>query len=261
MKSGLAQLGYTALDWLAELGRSVLFLLRIIAALPMLGRKPRLLVEQVYSVGVLSLVIVVVSGLFVGMVLALSGYRALVQFGASNALGTSVALVVIRELGPVVTGLLFAGRAGSAVAAEIGLMKATDQLSGMEMMAVDPLRRVVAPRFVAGIIALPLLTAIFSVMAIGAGGGYFVGVTLLGVDASAYWHGIQSSVGIGDIIDMFIKAGTFGAIVTWVAVFEGYYAAPTSEGVSRATTNTVVIASLAILGANLILTAMLFSGG
>lgn len=187
MTAALAQLRRTAFDWLAELGNSLIFLLRVVAALPALARKPRLLIEQIYSVGVLSLVIIVVSGLFVGMVLSLSGYRALVQFGAENALGTSVALIVVRELGPVITALLFAGRAGSAVAAEIGLMKATDQLSGMEMMAVDPLRRVVAPRFAAGVIALPLLTAIFSVMAIGAGGGYFVGVTLLGVDAGAYW--------------------------------------------------------------------------
>lgn len=261
MTAVLDHLARSAFDWLAALGRSVLFLARVVAALPVLLRKPRLLIEQIYSIGVLSLVIVVVAGLFVGMVLALSGYRALVQFGAEQSLGTSVALIVVRELGPVVTGLLFAGRAGSAVAAEIGLMKATDQLSGMEMMAVDPLRRVIAPRFLAGIISLPLLTAIFSVMAIGAGGGYFVGVTLLGVDASAYWHGIQSSVAMGDIIDMFIKTAVFGAIITWVAVFEGYHAAPTSEGVSRATTNTVVIASLAILGANLLLTATLFSTG
>ncbi|NNC23887.1 lipid asymmetry maintenance ABC transporter permease subunit MlaE [Salinisphaera sp. USBA-960] len=261
MTAAVGQLARSALDWLADLGASVFFLLRVIAATPVLIRKPRLLVEQIYSIGVLSMVIIVVSGLFVGMVLALSGYRALVQFGAENSLGTSVALVVVRELGPVVTALLFAGRAGSAVAAEIGLMKATDQLSGMEMMAVDPMRRVIAPRFVAGIVTLPLLTAIFSVMAIGAGGGYYVGVSLLGVDASAYWHGIQASVSVGDLADMFIKSGVFGAIITWVAVFEGYRTAPTSAGVSRATTNTVVIASLAILGANLILTAVLFSGG
>lgn len=247
--------------WLAELGRSAIFLVRVLAALPRLVTKPRLLVEQLYSVGVLSLLIIVVAGIFVGMVLALSGYRALADFGAENALGTSVALVVVRELGPVVTGLLFAGRAGSALAAEIGLMKATDQLSGMEMMAVDPIRRIVAPRFAAGIIAMPLLTSIFCVMAIGAGGGYFIGVDMLGVDASAYWNGIQSSVEFDrDIINVFIKSGVFGAIITWVAVYQGYHAPPTSEGVSRATTNTVVIASLAILAANLMLTAVMFSG-
>ncbi|MES1925821.1 lipid asymmetry maintenance ABC transporter permease subunit MlaE [Salinisphaera sp. T31B1] len=252
----------TATNWIAELGRSFIFLLRILRSLPSLVTKPRLLIEQIYSVGVLSLVIVVVAGLFVGMVLALSGYRLLVGFGAEEALGTSVALVVVRELGPVVTGLLFAGRAGSALAAEIGLMKATDQLSGMEMMAVDPVRRIVAPRFAAGVIALPLLTSIFCVMAIGAGGGYFVGVDMLGVDAGSYWSGIQANVDFGrDIINIFLKSGVFGAIITWVAVYQGYHAPPTSEGVSRATTNTVVIASLAILGANLMLTAVLFSGG
>lgn len=247
--------------WLADLGRSALFLGRVVASIPSLLTKPRLVVEQIYSVGVLSLLIVVVAGLFVGMVLALSGYRALADFGAENALGTSVALVVVRELGPVVTGLLFAGRAGSALAAEIGLMKATDQLAGMEMMAVDPVRRIIAPRFVAGVIAMPLLTAIFCVMAIGAGGGYFVGVDMLGVDAGAYWNGIQSSVEFNrDILNVFVKSGVFGAIITWVAVFQGYHAPPTSEGVSRATTNTVVIASLAILAANLMLTAVMFSG-
>ena len=251
---------HTATDWIAELGRAALFLVRILRNLPSLVTKPRLLVEQIYSVGVLSLVIVVVAGVFVGMVLALSGYRLLVDFGAEEALGTSVALVVVRELGPVVTGLC-SPAVPSALAAEIGLMKATDQLSGMEMMAVDPVRRIVAPRFAAGVIALPLLTAIFCVMAIGAGGGYFVGVDMLGVDAGSYWSGIQSNVDFGgDIINVFLKSGVFGAIVTWVAVYQGYHAPPTSEGVSRATTNTVVIASLAILGANLMLTAVLFGG-
>ncbi|MBH04546.1 MAG: ABC transporter permease [Xanthomonadales bacterium] len=258
--NALGNLFMQTFGWLAKLGRSAIFLCRVLAALPRLVTKPRLLIEQIYSVGVLSLLIVVVAGVFVGMVLALSGYRALADFGAENALGTSVALVVVRELGPVVTGLLFAGRAGSALAAEIGLMKATDQLSGMEMMAVDPIRRIVAPRFLAGLIVMPLLTSIFCVMAIGAGGGYFIGVDILGVDASAYWNGIQSSVEFDrDIANIFIKSGVFGAIITWVAVFQGYYAPPTSEGVSRATTNTVVIASLAILAANLMLTAFMFS--
>lgn len=250
-----------ATGWIAEIGRSTLFLLRILASLPALVRKPRLLVEQLYSVGVLSLVIIVVAGVFVGMVLTLSGYRLLVDFGAETALGTSVALIVLRELGPVVTGLLFAGRAGSALAAEIGLMRATDQIAGMEMMAVDPLKRIIAPRFLAGVLAMPLLTSIFCVMAIGASGGYFVGVEMLGVDAGAYWAGIQSNVQLWpDLANLFIKSGVFGAIVTWVAVYEGYHAAPTSAGVSRATTNTVVIASLAILGANLMLTAVIFGG-
>lgn len=251
----------TATSWIAEIGRSTLFLLRILASLPAMWRKPRLLVEQLYSVGVLSLVIVVVAGVFVGMVLSLSGYRLLVDFGAETALGTSVALIVLRELGPVVTALLFAGRAGSALAAEIGLMRATDQLSGMEMMAVDPVKRIVAPRFLAGVIAMPLLTSIFCVMAIGAAGGYFVGVELLGVDAGAYWSGIRSHVDFWrDIVNIFIKSGVFGIIVTWIALYQGFHATPTSEGVSRATTNTVVITSLAILGANLMLTAVMFGG-
>lgn len=251
----------SVLDALAEIGRSVFFFFRILTTLPGLLLKPRLLIEQIYSVGVLSLVIIVVAGIFVGMVLALSGYRLLVDFGAEQALGTSIALTVVRELGPVVTGLLFAGRAGSALAAEIGLMKATDQLAGMEMMAVDPVKRIVGPRFWAGLISMPLLTCIFCVMAIGASGGYLVGVELLGVDAGSYWSGIQSNVDFWqDIINVFIKSSVFGAIITWIAVYQGYHAAPTSEGVSRATTNTVVIASLAILGVNLMLTAVLFGG-
>src|SRR5699024_3215521 len=165
------------------------------------------------------------------------------------------------ELGPVITALLFAGRAGAALAAEIGLMRSTEQIAGMEMMAVDPVKRTVAPRFLAGVVAVPLLTSIFCVVAIGASGGYVVGGELLGVDAGAYWTGIQSHVEFGrDIVNIFVKSGVFGAIVTWVAVYQGYHATPTSEGVARATTNTVVITSLAILGANLILTAVIFGG-
>jgi len=252
---------FTATEWLAEIGRSTLFLLRILTSLPALVKKPRLVVEQIYSVGVLSLIIIVVAGVFVGMVLALSGYRLLVGFGAETALGTSVALIVLRELGPVITALLFAGRAGAALAAEIGLMRSTEQIAGMEMMAVDPVKRIIAPRFLAGVVALPLLTGIFCVVAIGASGGYLVGVQLLGVDAGAYWSGIQSNVEFSrDIVNIFVKSGVFGAIVTWVAVYQGYHATPTSEGVARATTNTVVITSLAILGANLILTAVMFGG-
>lgn len=257
----VADLSRAIADVLAELGRSLFFLLRLLRDLPGTVLKPRLVIDQLYSIGVLSLVIIVVSGIFVGMVLALSGYRLLVDFGAEDALGTSVALTVVRELGPVVTGLLFAGRAGSAVTAEIGLMKATDQLSGMEMMAVDPVRRIVAPRFLAAIVALPLLTSIFCVMAIGAAGGHFVGVALLGVDAGSYWSGIQENVEFGqDILNVFIKSGVFGILIAWISVYQGYHAPPTSEGVSRATTNTVVVSSLAILGANLMLTAVLFGG-
>lgn len=246
-------------DALSQIGRSLFFLLRTIAALPALVRKPRLVVEQIYSVGVLSLIIVAVSAIFVGMVLALSGYRLLVEFGAENALGSAVALSVIRELGPVITGLLFAGRAGSAVAAEIGLMKATDQLSAMEMMAVDPIKRIVAPRFLAGLISMPLLTSIFCIMAIGVSGGYLVGVVLLGLDPFSYWSSIQQNVEFwSDIMNVFIKSSIFGALIIWIAVYQGYHAAPTSEGVSRATTNTVVLSSLAVLGSNLLLTAAMF---
>lgn len=246
-------------DALAQLGRSLFFLLRIVASLPAVARKPRLVVEQIYSIGVLSLIIIAVSAVFVGMVLALSGYRLLVDFGAENALGSAVALTIVRELGPVVTGLLFAGRAGSAVAAEIGLMKATDQLSAMEMMAVDPIKRIVAPRFLAGLISMPLLTTIFCVMAIGWSGGYMVGVELLGLDPFNYWSGIQENVDFGqDVLNVFIKSSIFGLLIIWIALYQGYHTAPTSEGVSRATTNTVVLSSLAVLGSNLLLTAVLF---
>lgn len=248
------------MTWLANLGRSAIFLLRLVAALPAALYRPRLLMAQLYAVGVLSLLIVSVAGIFVGMVLALSAYRALTDFGAENALGTSVALIVLRELGPVVTGLLFAGRAGSALAAEIGLMRTTDQLAGLGMMAVDPLKYIAAPRFVAGLIAVPLLTCLFCVMAIGAGGGYLIGVNLLGVDASAYWNGIRDHVAWQrDIVSVLVKSGVFGVLITWIAIFQGYHAYPTSAGVSRATTNTVVMASLAILAANLVLTAIIFS--
>jgi phospholipid/cholesterol/gamma-HCH transport system permease protein len=244
--------------FLAGLGRAQFFLLSMLAAVPAALLRPRLLVQQVYSVGVLSLIIIVLSGSFVGMVLALQGFRTLVRFGAEESLGVFVALVIVRELGPVVTALLFAGRAGSALAAEIGLMRATDQLSAMEMMAVDPMRRVIAPRFLAGVIAMPLLSGIFCVMAIGIAGGHAIGVELLGVDSGSYWSQIRSSVEINDIAQSFIKAAVFGATVSWIAVYQGYHAAPTSEGVSRATTSTVVVSSLSILALDFILTAFMF---
>ncbi|SFF47272.1 phospholipid/cholesterol/gamma-HCH transport system permease protein [Fontimonas thermophila] len=245
-------------DFLAGLGRAQFFLAAIVAAIPAALARPRLIIQQLYSVGVLSLIIIVISGSFVGMVLGLQGYRTLVRFGAEESLGVFVALVIIRELGPVVTALLFAGRAGSALAAEIGLMRATDQLSAMEMMAIDPVRRVIAPRFVAGLIAMPLLAGIFSVMAIGVAGGHAIGVELLGVDAGSYWSQIHSSVAIEDIRQSFIKAIVFGAAVSWIAVYQGYHAVPTSEGVSRATTSTVVVSSLSILALDFVLTAFMF---
>ena len=245
-------------DLLAGQGRAVLFGLRTLAATPAAFARPRQLALQLYASNVLSLAIIVIAGAFVGMVLALQGYRLLVQFSAESALGASVALVIIRELGPVVTALLYAGRAGSSMAAEVGLMRATEQLSGMEMMAVDPMKRVIAPRYIAGVLAMPLLTAIFTVMAIGIAGGYAVGVVLLGVDDGSYWSQIQSSVDLRDIGDAALKALVFGLVVNWIALYQGYHAAPNSEGVSRATTTTVVYSSLAILGLDFVLTAMLF---
>lgn len=243
---------------LQGLGRAQFFLLSILGAIPAALLRPRLLAQQVYAVGVMSLIIVVISGSFVGMVLALQGYRTLVDFGAAESLGVFVAVVIVRELGPVVTALLFAGRAGSALAAEIGLMKATDQLSGMEMMAVDPIKRVIAPRFIAGVFSMPLLSMIFAMMAIGIAGGHAIGVNLLGVDDGAYWSQIHSSLHWQDIRDSLFKSLVFGAAVSWIAVYQGYHAEPTSEGVSRATTSTVVVSSLAILALDFILTAFMF---
>lgn len=242
----------------AGIGRAQFFLINVLAALPAALTRPRLLAQQVHSVGVMSLIIVVLSGSFVGMVLALQGFRTLVRFGAEESLGVFVALVIVRELGPVVTALLVAGRAGSALAAEIGLMKATDQLSAMEMMATDPLKRVIAPRFLAMLISMPLLSAIFSVMAIGIAGGHAVGVSLLGVDDGSYWSQIRASVEVQDIVDSLIKSTLFGFAVSWIAVYQGHHAAPTSEGVSRATTSTVVLSSLAILALDFVLTAFMF---
>jgi len=253
----LAQLGRAGLSFFERLGRGFIFFFSILTGIPSLIPRGRLLLQQLHSVGVLSMLIILVSGLFVGMVLGLQGYNTLVDFGAEESLGVMVALSLVRELGPVVTALLFAGRAGSALTAEIGLMKATEQLSGMEMMAVDPIKRVIVPRFVAGMISMPLLAAIFS--AVGVIGGYFVGVGLLGVDDGAFWSQIQDKVDYyDDIVNGVIKSVVFGIVVTWIAVFEGYDAVPTSEGVSRATTRTVVHASLAVLGLDFVLTALMF---
>lgn len=257
MLNSLQTLGKWGLGRFERLGRSHLFLLSTLIGLPAMLIKPRLFVREVFSVGVLSFFIVIVSGLFVGMVLGLQGFVTLSQFGAVQSLGPVVALPLIRELGPVVTALLFAGRAGSALAAEIGLMKATEQLSGMEMMAVDPFRRVVAPRFLAGVFVMPLLSAMFII--VGIAGGYFVGVGLLGVDAGAFISQMQAKVDFEyDVVNSLIKSLVFGLIATWIAVFEGYDCVPTSEGVSRATTRAVVNASLAVLGLDFIMTALMF---
>jgi len=254
----LRQLGRGGLGFFERLGRAHLFLAYVLMGLGDVLRRFRLVIVQVWSVGLLSLVIILVSGLFVGMVLGLQGYNTLVDFGAEESLGVVVSLALVRELGPVVSALLFAGRAGSALTAEIGLMKATEQLAGMEMMAVDPLRRVVGPRFLAGVISMPLLAAIFS--AVGVLGGFFVGVGLLGVDDGAFWSQMQDKVDLyDDVYNGVIKSVVFGFVVTWIAVFEGYDAVPTSEGVSRATTRTVVHSSLAVLGLDFVLTALMFS--
>lgn len=253
----LQQLGRYGLGIFERLGRGHMFLANVLLGLPSLFARPRLVLAQVHSVGVLSLVIIVVSGLFVGMVMGLQGYNTLVDFGAEESLGVVVALSLVRELGPVVSALLFAGRAGSALTAEIGLMKATEQLSGMEMMAVDPIKRVIAPRFLAGFMSMPLLAAIFS--AVGVMGGYFVGVGLLGVDSGAFWSQMQDKVDLHeDIYNGIIKSIVFGLVATWIALFEGYDAVPTSEGVSRATTRTVVHTALAVLGLDFVLTALMF---
>ena len=252
----LRRLQAIATDFLGSAGRACLFLGSVLAAVPSALARPRLVAQQVYAVGVLSLVIIVVSGTFIGMVLALQGYRTLVGFGAEESLGVFVALVTVRELGPVVTALLFAGRAGSALAAEIGLMRATDQLSGMEMMAVDPVRRVVAPRFVAGFLTMPLLAAIFSVMAIGVAGGHLMGVQVLSVDDGAYWSQIQGKVEFNDVWNGIVKSLVFGTACSLVAVYEGYNAEPTAAGVGLATTRTVVASSVLILLLDYVLTAI-----
>jgi len=254
----LARLGRRAIDTLAGLGRASVFLLRVVTGIPGLVFRFPLVIRQIWAVGALSFILIVVSGAFVGMVLGLQGYNTLVDFGAEESLGRVVALSLVRELGPVVSALLFAGRAGSALTAEIGLMKATEQLDGMEMMAVDPLRRVVAPRFLAGVVSMPLLAAIFS--AVGVLGGHLVGVGLLGVDDGAFWSQMQAHVSpTGDVLNGVIKSVVFGVAVTWIAVFQGYDAVPTSEGVSRATTRAVVTSSLAVLGLDFILTALMFN--
>ena len=253
----LQHLGHSALQFFARLGRASLLLLQLIFAIPQTLVRWRLVLQQVYSVGVLSLLVVMVSGLFVGMVLAFQGYNTLVDYGAEESLGTMVALSLVRELGPVVAALLFAGRAGSALTAEIGLMKATEQLSGMEMMAVDPVKRILAPRFIAGLLSVPILAIIFS--AVGVLGGQFVGVALLGVDDGSYWSQMQSSVDFrDDVLNGMTKGAVFGWVASWIALFEGYDATPTSSGVSRATTRTVVHTSLAVLGLDFILTALMF---
>jgi phospholipid/cholesterol/gamma-HCH transport system permease protein len=242
-----ARIGFVTRSFFGLLGKS-----------PGALRRPTLISEQVHFIGNYSLLIITVSGLFVGMVLGLQGYYTLSQFGAEEKLGQLVALSLLRELGPVVTALLFAGRAGTSLTAEIGLMKAGEQLTAMEMMAVNPIQRVLAPRFWAGLIAMPVLAAVFS--AIGVIGGYLVGVRLIGVDEGAFWSQMQANIDVRrDIMNGVIKSFVFGMAVTFTALFQGYEAQPTPEGVSRATTRTVVIASLMVLGLDFIMTALMFN--
>jgi phospholipid/cholesterol/gamma-HCH transport system permease protein len=248
----LQNLGKTTRHSFAKLGRASFFLIHTLVGISDTLARPNLLLKQMYSVGVLSFLIILISGLFVGMVLGLQGFYILSDFGAEETLGVMVAASLVRELGPVV-----AGRAGSALTAEIGLMKATEQLSGMEMMAVDPIKRIISPRFLAGIISTPLLSAIFS--SIGVMGGHIVGVGMLGVDDGAFWAQMQNTIDFNeDIVNGIIKSMVFGFVVSWIALFEGYDAIPTSEGVSRATTRTVVNSAFSILGLDFILTALMF---
>lgn len=256
--NSLLGLGQSIINTISGLGRAIILLVSALLHVPNVRKGFPLLMQQLYAVGVLSLMIVMVSGLFIGMVISLQGYTILVGYGAEGSLGPMVALSLLRELGPVVAALLFAGRAGSALTAEIGLMKATEQLSSLEMMAIDPLRRVIAPRFWAGFISLPLLAAIFS--AIGILGGHLVGVEWLGVDSGTFWSVMQDQVDFEkDILNGVIKSITFAFVVTWIAVYKGYDCIPTSEGISRATTSTVVQSSLLVLGLDFVLTALMFA--
>ncbi len=254
----LTAIGRGVREFVANLGFATRTFFAVMGASGSLLRRPRLVVSQIHFIGNYSLVLIAVAGLFVGFVLGLQGYYTLNKYGSEQALGLLVALSLTRELGPVVTALLFAGRAGTSLTAEIGLMKAGEQLSAMEMMAVNPLQRVLVPRFWAGVIAMPVLAAIFS--AVGIIGGYIVGVKMIGVDEGAFWSQMQGGVDVwNDVVNGVIKSIVFGFAVTFIALYQGYQAQPTPEGVARATTRTVVIASLAVLGLDFLLTALMFS--
>jgi phospholipid/cholesterol/gamma-HCH transport system permease protein len=254
----LAHLGDFTRNLLSTLGMATRLLGRILLSVWRVIARPRWCIDQLYVLGVLSLIIITISGLFVGFVLGLQGYYTLQKYGSEQALGVLVALSLTREMGPVITALLFAGRAGTALTAEIGLMKAGEQLSAMEMMAIDPIQRVLAPRFWAGFLAMPMLSAIFT--AVGIFGGYLVGVQLIGIDQGAFWAQMQAGVDVqADVLNGLFKSVVFGAAVTFIALFQGYMSKPTPEGVSLATTKTVVISSLVILGLDFMLTAWLFS--
>ena len=257
MMGWIAALGRRTLDVLRGLGHQAFFLWDLLRTLPASLRRPYFAMAQVHALGNLSLLVILASGLAVGFVLALQTYYALVTYGAADSVGLVVNLSLVRELGPVVTALLFAGRAGSALTAEIGNMKSTEQLSSLEMIGVDPLKYIVAPRLWAGFISLPLLAMIFSV--VGIWGGSWVAVDWLGVYDGSFWANMQNSVSFtDDVINGVIKSVVFAFVVTWIAVFQGYDCEPTSEGISRATTKTVVYSSLAVLGLDFILTALMF---
>jgi phospholipid/cholesterol/gamma-HCH transport system permease protein len=254
----IANLGFAVRGFLADLGHGAALFLRLMRLFGVTMRRFGLVRDQIHFLGNYSLAIIAVSGLFVGFVLSLQGYYTLQRYGSSEALGLLVALSLVRELGPVVSALLFAGRAGTSLTAEIGLMKAGEQLSAMDLMAVDPVQRILAPRFWAGVITMPLLAAVFS--AVGIIGGWMVGVLMIGVDAGAFWSQMQGGVDVWkDVGNGVVKSIVFGVTVTFVALLQGYEAQPTPEGVSRATTRTVVVASLAVLALDFVLTAMMFS--
>ena len=256
---GLHSIGHAVVDGVGQLGYASRFFLMTLISSGASFRRIHLTIREIYFSGVMSLIIILVSGLFVGMVLGLQGYETLQKYGSESALGSLVALSLVRELGPVLAALLFASRAGSAITAEIGLMKATEQIAAMEMMAVDPISRVVAPRFWAGVISMPLLAAMFS--AVGVFGGYLVGVVFIGVDEGSFWSQMQAAVDFRqDIVNGVIKSLVFGIAVTAIALFQGYDATPTAEGVSHATTRTVVTSALAVLGLDFILTVFMFRG-
>lgn len=250
-------IGHRVSGLLLSLGAFTRLFFRLIADSGIIFKRPRLVVQQIHFIGNYSLIIIAVSGLFVGFVLGLQGYYTLSRYGSEEALGLLVALSLVRELGPVVTALLFAGRAGTSLTAEIGLMKASEQLAAMEIMAVDPIRRVLVPRFWGGVIAMPILAAVFSM--VGILGGWIVGVQLIGVDPGAFWSQMQNGVDIfKDVANGVAKSVVFGIVVTLIALYEGWHAKPTPEGVSRATTRTVVSGALAVLGLDFILTALMF---
>ncbi|MEM5530678.1 lipid asymmetry maintenance ABC transporter permease subunit MlaE [Gammaproteobacteria bacterium AS21] len=255
----LAGVGRFSIDKLAGFGKASIVLFHALVVWPQFRTNTRLVINQLYSLGVKSLLIVAVSGLFIGMVLGLQGYTILVDFGSEQSVGQMVALSLVRELAPVVTALLFAGRAGSALTAEIGLMKATEQLASLEMIGVDPLRRIVAPRLWGGFICMPILSMIFAI--VGVYGGALVSVEWLGVYSGSFWSVMQSAVDFyDDVLNGIIKAIVFGFVITWIAVYQGMESVPTSEGIAQATTRTVVYSSLMILALDFVLTALMFGG-